>query len=116
MSGTLIGNTYVFIAWKGKSTVSKTEETTLSVILAVLAAIGTCMLLLLKDVPDPGASTNQKVSLVSDSWQYIKTSVAMVKERSVQLMLPVMIFSGFEIGFWQTIFPTCIGQYMTKTI
>ena len=26
MSGTLIGNVYVFIAWKGKTTVSKAEE------------------------------------------------------------------------------------------
>lgn len=110
MSGSLIGNIYVYIAWKGKTTVSKAEETSLSIILAVLAATGTLLLLLLKDVPDPGADSNQKVSLVSDSWHYIKSSVAMAKKRKVQLMLPVMIFSGFEMGFWQTIYPTCIGS------
>ena len=33
----------------------------------------------------------------------------MLKERSVQLMIPVMFFNGIEAGFWQTIFPTCIG-------
>ena len=110
MSGTLIGNIYVYVAWKGKETVSQTEETTLSMILGALVATGTMLLLLLKPVPDPGASSNQKVSLISDSWHYIKSSMAMAKEKEVQLMLPVMIFSGFIMSFWQSIYPTCIGN------
>ena len=79
MSGTLIGNVYVFIAWKGKTTVSKEEETSLSIILAALVGAGTLLLLLLKKVPDPGEDSNQKVSLMSDSWEYIKSSIAMAK-------------------------------------
>ena len=109
MSGTLIGNIYVFVAWKGKTTVSQSEETSISIILATLVGAGVILLLFLKKVPDPGEDSNQKVSLLSDSWQYIKSSVAMAKERHVQLMLPVMFYSGFEMGFWQTIYPTCVG-------
>ena len=113
MGGSLIGNTYVFVAWKGKTTVSQTEETTLSVILAVLVAIGTILLFFLRAVPDPGAEGNQKVSLWSDSWEYMKTSFALVKNRKVQLMLPVMMFSGYELAFWETIYPTCIGSLLS---
>ena len=31
------------------------------------------------------------------------------KNREVQLMMFTMAFSGLEMGFWQSIFPTCVG-------
>ena len=104
-----MGNVYVFVAWKGKTTVSKDEQTDISIVLATVVAAGVILLLFLKKVPDPGEDSNQKVSLLSDSWHYVKSTASMAKKRPVQLMLPVMIFSGFEMGLWQTIFPTCIG-------
>ena len=31
------------------------------------------------------------------------------KNHEVQLMMFTMAFSGLEMGFWQSIFPTCVG-------
>ena len=109
MIGTLSGNIYVFVAWEGTTTVSKSEQTSISIVLATVVTAGVILLLFLKNVPDPGEDSNQNVSLLSDSWNYVKSTAAMAKKRPVQLLLPVMIFSGFEMGLWQTIFPTCIG-------
>ena len=33
----------------------------------------------------------------------------MLKRKEMLLMIPTIAFSGFELGFWQSIYPTCIG-------
>ena len=110
MSGTLFGNLYVFFAWRGKTEVSQGEQTTLSIILSVLVLIGTILVLFIKKVPDPGAKAEEiDDGMLKSAWKYTKSSFQMAKHKEVQLMLPVMIFSGFELGFWETIYPTIIG-------
>jgi hypothetical protein len=53
MSGSLFANIYVYFAWQGKEDVSQKDQTSISIILSVVVAIGTCILFFLKPVPDP---------------------------------------------------------------
>ena len=39
----------------------------------------------------------------------MKSAVNVLSLPNVQLMLPVMAFAGLELGYWQTVYPTCIG-------
>ena len=60
---------------------------------AVLVTLGTILLFFLRHVPDPGENLSEKkVSVFAESWTYIKTSISMVKEPEVKLMMPIMAF------------------------
>ena len=39
----------------------------------------------------------------------VKSAAVMMKRPQVQLLVVSMAFTGVEMGFWQTIYPTCIG-------
>ena len=39
----------------------------------------------------------------------LKSAWNVCKNNEVQLMMFTMAFSGLEMGFWQSIFPTCVG-------
>ena len=49
MGGSLFGNIYVFVAWRGKEDVSESEQTTLAILLAAVSFAGVLMLLLKTD-------------------------------------------------------------------
>ena len=49
MSGSLFGNIYVFVAWRGKDNVSESEQTTLAILLAAVSFAGVLILLLKTD-------------------------------------------------------------------
>ena len=49
MGGSLFGNIYVFVAWRGKDNVSESEQTTLAILLAAVSFSGVLILLLKTD-------------------------------------------------------------------
>ena len=49
MGGSLFGNIYVFVAWRGKDDVSASEQTTLAILLAAVSFAGVLMLLFKTD-------------------------------------------------------------------
>ena len=49
MGGSLFGNIYVFVAWRGKDDVSESEQTTLAILLAAVSFSGVLMLLFKTD-------------------------------------------------------------------
>ena len=49
MGGSLFGNIYVFVAWRGKDDVSASEQTTLAILLAAVSFSGVLMLLFKTD-------------------------------------------------------------------
>merc|ERR1712142_662706 len=107
MSGTFGGNLYVYFAWNGKDTISEREQVTLALILGVVTVVGSFIFLVSRSIPEPDRETEQSI------WEacvdYFKSAWHMSQKLPVLLMMPSMAFQGFEMAFYQGIFPTCIG-------
>ena len=65
--------------------------------------LGTLSFFLLNDI-EVNSSDEEKSPLA-----IMKPAVSVVSIHEVQLMLPVMAFAGMELGYWQYVYPTCIG-------
>ena len=54
MAGTLGGNTYVFLAWKGKEDITQSEQTTLALAMGTVTLLGGVLIFLVRklDVED----------------------------------------------------------------
>ena len=65
--------------------------------------LGTLSFFLLNDI-EVKSSDEEKSPLA-----IMKSAVSVVSIHEVQLMLPVMAFAGMELGYWQYVYPTCIG-------
>lgn len=70
---------------------------------AIISLLGTLSFFLLKDI-EVESNDEEKSPLA-----IMKSAVSVVSIREVQLMLPVMAFAGMELGYWQSVYPTCIG-------
>ena len=107
MSGTFGGNLYVFFAWNGKTSISESEQVTLAVILGCVTVLGSMVFLFSRSLPEDIRDSD--VSTKDACLDYIKSAWQMAHEKEVMFLLPTMVFMGFEMAFFQGIFPTCIG-------
>ena len=109
MSGSLGGDTYVFLAWKGKEEISQAEQTTLALAMATVTFIGAVLIFAIRRIDGGGNEEEEEKEEQPTPREMIRSAWDMLKRRELLLMIPTMAFSGFELGFWQSIYPTCIG-------
>ena len=74
--------------------------------LSIISLAGTCFFLFIKkiDTESVEAQAERKSPMA-----IMKSAVSVLSLRDVQLMLPIMMFSGMELAYWQSVYPTCIG-------
>ena len=103
IGGAVFGNLYVFLVWQGKSNVNEHDQVELAIIMSIISLLGTFSFLLLKDI-DAESDEEEKSPLA-----IMNSALSVISIREVKLMLPVMAFAGMELGYWQSVYPTCIG-------
>ena len=98
---------YIYFAWNGRSSITETEQVTLAVLLGGITVAGSFLFLFSRQLPEDIHDTG--VSAWEACVDYIGCVGRMGKKREVILMIPLMAFMGFEMAFFQGIYPTCIG-------
>ena len=65
MAGTLGGNTYVFLAWKGKEDITQAEQTTLSLAMGAVTFVGGVMIFLIRKLGIEDAEVQDRTVTIS---------------------------------------------------
>ncbi|KAM8947795.1 UNC93-like protein MFSD11 isoform 2-T2 [Pelodytes ibericus] len=121
----LFGNLYIYVAWRGKTTISETNRRSVFITLTVISLVGTVLVFLIRKLSStaspPQADDGSSESAVSEEGntplqsnvskamnaftKFLKLSVT----KEMLLLSVSMAYTGLELTFYSGVFGTCIG-------
>ena len=109
MSGSLVGNLYVFYAWAGVTEITESLQHSIAIITGTLSLVGSFIFLFLRPLPQDFIIPSEDVSRTELAMDYFKSTANVIRDWQVQYIIPIAIMLALENAYFSNIYPTCIG-------
>lgn len=107
------GNLYVYIAWGGYDIVTSTLRITLFSILVGVGSLGILTFTFIRVIPSESDITDDTLTLGTKIRMMLKTigqAVRYCGQYHFIMLILITSYIGFELAFFQMIFPTCVAN------
>ncbi|KAK2191993.1 hypothetical protein NP493_41g03028 [Ridgeia piscesae] len=105
----LVGNLYVYFAFKGEMNITSQSRTTLFTVLTAAVLLGTLSLLFLRK-PPPRTSEPGSVERPDGPLEALKKSFQLLMTRNMILLCVTFAYTGLELTFFSGVYGTCVGN------
>jgi len=107
------GNLYVYEAWQGHDIVTASLRITLFSILVGVGSLGILTFTFIRIIPTDSEISDETLGVKDKMKLMFKTigqAVLYCKQYHFIMLILITCYIGFELAFFQMIFPTCVGN------
>lgn len=121
----LFGNLYIYFDWNGRTEISDSSRRNIFLSLLVASVLGTLSFLVLRKsrneeemlfeeegqslLSTPTMYKQRASTAMQDAKSEFKTILQLLKDKTILLLSPCMVYSGLELCFYSGVYGTCIG-------